>query len=342
MRGYGRVARSVVFLSVVAMVVASAVVAMGVSGATGGIPRAGLAFVVDSGNGASSLALPSGKIVFTSFTKASQRPSLYVMDSDGSHMRLLVRNAAEAAVSPDGRRVAFVRGGEIWTMRRDGTDQRHVTAGRRGWGEAGAPAWSPDRRTLYFFRSLKGDGDSWEPAIFSIHTDGTALARVTNGGCDVAPAPSPDGRLAYVTMGGTRDLDCVEGRGGALYAVSASGRPAKLPFRIADGWNYDPAWSPDGRRLAYMVMTNVGDVQEIFEYGIYVSASDGSRPRRLPTPKRWPGADFWDTVECSAPAWSADGRQLAFEMDGDIWVVRQDGTQLRQLTTSGGDEPAWL
>jgi hypothetical protein len=49
-----------------------------------------------------------GEIVFARTAKEHGRPDLYVMAADSSHIRLLIRNAAEAAVSPNGRRVAFV------------------------------------------------------------------------------------------------------------------------------------------------------------------------------------------------------------------------------------------
>ena len=54
-------------------------------------------------------------------------------------------------------------------------------------------------------------------------------------------------------------------------------------------------------------------------HGLYVSAVDGSKPHRLAAPKD----DFW------SPAWSPDGRSIAFVSDaddhGDIWLVGADG-----------------
>lgn len=286
-----------------------------------------------SGCGRGTSAVQAGEVVFTRSATAGSHPSLYAMSPDGSHVRLVVQNAAEAAASPDGSRIAFVRGGAIWVMQRDGSDQRRVTP--PGPRDAGDPAWSPDGRTLYFYRSLTAPppAETWQPAIFSIHIDGTALQRVTRGSCDVAPAPSPNGRLvAFTSMGGMRTLDCIEGAGGFLDAITTSGHRADLPFLLADGWNYEPAWSRDGRHLAYLVI-DVNAAEPL--HSIWVSTSDGSRPRRMRTPKG---------SVVSGPAWLPDGQQLAFELNEDIWLVRADGTGLLQLTHTTADEtdPAWL
>ena len=73
--------------------------------------------------------------------------------ADGSHLRLFVRNAAEAAASPDGRQIAFVRGRAIWSMRRDGSGQRKLTQPGIAPGTTGQladhdPAWTPVRAAL--------------------------------------------------------------------------------------------------------------------------------------------------------------------------------------------------
>ena len=71
--------------------------------------------------------LPAGEIVFARTIGSAGRPSLYAMASDGSHLRLLVRNAGNAAVSPDGNEIAFVRVSAIWVMRRNGSGQHQLT-----------------------------------------------------------------------------------------------------------------------------------------------------------------------------------------------------------------------
>jgi TolB protein len=91
-----------------------------------------------------------------------------------------------------------------------------------------------------------------------------------------------------------------------------------------------PAWSPDGRKLAF-VSRRDGNAE------IYVMNADGSAQENL---TRQPASD-------SHPSWSRDGRKLAFvsRRDGnsDIYVMNADGSGLRNLTRARGDDldPAW-
>ena len=295
--------------------------------------------------GTSSLGLggetppPGEEILFTRAASSFARRSLYLINPDGTGVRLFVSGAEAAAVSRDGQWIAFVRGGEIWMMRRDGSGQVRVTRPQGGWTDAGDPAWSPDGKTLYFFRDAKPvDKGS---AIFSVAIDGSGLRRLTRLRCDYRPTASADGH--FVVFG--RILgDCIHGDSGAVRVVTtATARVVRrLPFRFPSLWLYDPAWSPDERQLAYTVINadalNGGPTgPSRMCCGLYLSGLDGSRPRRLL------GRDFF----VFGPAWSPDGTQLAFELfgnDGDIWLIGSDGSQLRRLTQTKADDSqaVWL
>jgi hypothetical protein len=140
------------------------------------------------------------------------RGDLWVMDRDGAHRSLLLKNADDPAWGPNGRRLAFVRGGWVWTVRADGEDERRLARGAH-------PDWSPDGSRLAFDRNgevltslwwsagvLRHAGDGVEPAYapdgrLAVVRDGTIVA----GGRAVAegasPDWSPDGRLAWVRDG---------------------------------------------------------------------------------------------------------------------------------------------
>jgi TolB protein len=118
-------------------------------------------------------------------------------------------------------------------------------------------------------------------------------------------------RIAYVVKRGNRyELQIADADGAGEETALASFEPI-----------ISPAWSPDGRRLAYVSFENKKPV-------IYVhSLLDG---------KRTVAANFKGSN--SAPAWAPDGKTLAVSLSRDggsqIFLVNADGSGLRRLTSS--------
>src|SRR5205823_5876141 len=128
---------------------------------------------------------------------------------------------------------------------------------------------------------------------------------------------APTGRIAFSMGNQNRDIYAVNADGSAL--VRLTDDPAA---------DFDPSWSPDGRRIVYR--------HEDEQSGqIYVMNSDGSRQRNL-TRRR--GLDY-------SPAWSPDGRRIAFASvragKATIWLMRPDGSGRRRLSRVYGEYPAW-
>jgi hypothetical protein len=136
-------------------------------------------------------------------------------------------------------------------------------------------------------------------------------------------------KIAFVS---SRDRPDVEGRQGnqEIYVMNADGSD-QTRLTEDDAIDAAPAWSPDGRRIAFASSRGGG-------VDIYLMNADGTDPTRLTNMMtRGLGARI--------PAWSPDGRKIAFAtaLQPDIYVINVDGTGLRSLTTSPAtdDQPAW-
>jgi C-terminal processing protease CtpA/Prc len=150
----------------------------------------------------------------------------------------------ELALSPDGKKIAFVARGEIFAVgsKEGGTAARVTRSGARET----YPAWSPDSRRLVYASTRNGSLNLYEYDFLT-----GAEARLTNQPLnDVTPKYSPDGKQIAFIRDGTelRVLDRATGRDQVL----ARGVLDRDPFTSPRGF----AWSPDGKWVAYF---NTGD-----------------------------------------------------------------------------------
>jgi eukaryotic-like serine/threonine-protein kinase len=135
------------------------------------------------------------------------------------------------------------------------------------------------------------------------------------------PAVAPEGNhLAFTRF--NRDAD--------IWQYSIDGKPK--PFISSTVFEFDPAFSPDGKRIAYC--SRVSGLVEI-----WACDRDGSKPLQL-TDQLGRGN--------SSPAWSPDGRTLAFDSQGSdghtsIYVIPAAGGAPHRITPAGYDAyaPSW-
>jgi tricorn protease len=146
----------------------------------------------------------------------------------------------EPSVSPDRKEIAFVSGGDIWTVPAEGGEARLLISHP---ATESRPLYSPDGRRMAFVSTRTGNGD-----IYLLDFASGDLKRMTyDDGAEQLDAWSYDGRLLYFSstardIGGSNDIYRVSAEGGTPMQVSAD--------RYANEWSAAP--SPDGADLAFV------------------------------------------------------------------------------------------
>jgi Tol biopolymer transport system component len=228
---------------------------------------------------------PDGrKLAFVSTTFAEG--GLWVMNAEGSHpVRLVdVSNVPPGAPwsppsrptwSPDSRRIAFAatrNGGRgIWAVNADGSNLRQLTT---RWAEA--PDWSPDGGEIAFVGAARGYG------IYLMNVDGSnqhKLAPLTGGWRPDMGAPdwSPDGRVIVFThMVPFLARNGVNVQPNDEIWVMDAGGGSRVRLTGNHVSDYDPVWSPDGTKIAFVAAFAGPGSSEI-----YVINPDGTGFTRL-------------------------------------------------------------
>jgi Tol biopolymer transport system component len=293
-----------------------------------------------------SVSAPSHQIAF-----AATR-GIYVVNADESGVGALVLDTAAAfplygrpAWSPDGARLVFQKDSAIEIVNADGSGLTRVAIGFD-------PVWSQDGTRIRFAKAVSSGGAQTE--IDEVAVDGSSASRLAvwptafhsalatgfindgySGDFGSRLTWSPDlsqvvfERLLWdvpvVTYcGGDVDEDC--GVFTRLYVMNADGsglRPVTADS-VAAVRQWGVAWSPDGRRLAF-VSAGTTSVATI--------AVDGSSP-----PVSVIGPPF--TESFGSPSWSPDGKEIAVAIDetssftgSGILIASADGTGgVRRLT----------
>jgi tricorn protease len=242
---------------------------------------------------------------------------------------------AEPGISPDGGEIAFVSGGDIWTVPAAGGEARLLVSSA---ANDTRPMYSPDRTRLAFVSTRTGGGDIY---VLTFAT-GDVRRLTFDDGLEQLDGWSRDGKYVYFftnahdLAGNVNDVFRVAATGGTPMPVSGD-RYANEFFSAA---------SPDGKLLAMSARGNASGQWWRHGRSHLDEAEIWLRDLAAPdTPGAWRGLtaggakDLW-------PMWSGDGASLFFVSDRggaeNIWQVgTAAGASPRQLTTFKDGRVLW-
>ena len=215
-----------------------------------------------------------------------------------------------------------------------------------------SPVWSPDGAHIAFV-----SGEKFHRRLFAMDGDGSDIRQLLDSPeLQIIRPPrwSPDGRrLAFVGEGDTSKMATVR------EATTSGGYP--IVVVDADGSNLrrltnaisDPAWSPDGRHIAFARPDpGTRDLSDAGTVGLYVKPVDGSAEARRVASiddwqvnagrwRPWGATHFW----ISSVAWSPDGSMILYTCGWRICVVDLTGKKVgrspQELVAARTPVAAW-
>jgi TolB protein len=225
----------------------------------------------DSINMLPAFSKDGGKVAFTSYMR--NNPDLYVVGAGGGRPKKLSSQRGMntgASWSPDGSQLAI-------TLSKDGNPDIYIISAsdgsvvRRLTNDSAidtSPSWSPDGSQIAFVSDREGG-----PQIFVMPATGGTPRRVSmNGDYNTTPTWSPK-KGAHVIAYTTRD--------GGVYDIVTLDLDSKKMTRITqgEGSNEEPAFSPNGRAIAFASTRSGGS-------GVYIANADGTGTAK----KVWSGS----------------------------------------------------
>lgn len=273
---------------------------------------------------------PEGVLAYVSFREVKQEIFSKALP-DGEEVNLTNDPADDfdPDISEDGAKILFVsnRGGQsqIWVMNADGSNVTQLTTDSQG-GQT--PRWSRDGTMIAYSRGngsvaiMDADGANMRTVM---EAQPESTAEPCRAGAFVGGWTPDDSRITYYSASVTRQT-------AQVCTVAADGSDIQDIVDDPSAYAVEPVYSPDGSQIVYRAIING-------QHDIWiVDLATGNRYNLTNDPDL--------DIE---PDWSPDGQWIAFgsirqgEPNFNLYVMRPDGTDVRQLTTDPPKEanPVW-
>ena len=241
------------------------------------------------------------------------------------------RHTGSGSLSPDGSQLAFESRGpgpgwHVWLKIVGETEARRLTSDAR---EDLQPSWAPDGRQIAFVRQ-SADG-------YSIHLVSPVAGserKLANFPVRDPPSWRRDGRAIAVAR--IRQNDNEGAEAGGIHALPLdSGPPRPLTAPPAPQYDTAPAFSPDGRSLAFARCESIVPACDVYVLGLSEDLAVEAAPRRLTTQRLWN----------VGVTWTGDGRDVVYGAEGAntayLWRVRAEGGRPPERIEIAGAGAYW-
>ncbi|MBS1842487.1 MAG: PD40 domain-containing protein [Acidobacteria bacterium] len=272
-------------------------------------------------------------VLISAAASAKERTSLWRLSLFGGAPQKLMEDGEMGRVSPDGKKVAFLRGEyprrEIWTMNVDGGEARKEVDS--SGSVYGMPVWSPDSRVLAFVCVIYFPNWNDEDVRVMTHVIGTRENQIVVKDRQLSSGLAwlPDGRLFFTLA----EMPPAQGDSNvwALPMNLKTGTANGERVRITNGPDHKPVMdaSADGKKILFL-RTNI-------QPAVYVAQIDAKTKN-----VGWPERLTLDDRKNLPYEWTPDGKSVLYisNREGKFHIYRQAmGQGTAEVIETGADEP---